>query len=378
MPDPWELAPSLVELGFDLGRWSEFAEAFTPEQLPAVVRWICSAFAVFSLVAEINQGAGRISEIVKALKTYSYLDQAPVQDVDIHEGLDNTLLLLRHKLASIQVRREYAANLPRIAAFGSELNQVWTNLLDNAADALEKTPDPTIVIRTTRQEQCVRVEIEDNGPGIPDEILPRIFDPFFTTKPPGKGTGLGLEISYKIVVDKHRGYLRATSRPGKTIFRVDLPYNFELLVDAPLAASASPEEKVMKELLEKTRTIAVVGISSQPEKPAHYVPAYLQKNGYRVIPVNPRLELILGERAYPGLAAIPEAVDLVLVFRPADEALGITRQAMRIGAKAVWMQEGIVNEQAALERARLGWSWSWTAVSGSRISGCTKTTISYC
>ncbi len=354
LPDPWELAPALVDLGFDLTSWNNIAAAFSSELLSPAVRWICSAFSVFSLVAEINQGAGRISEIVKALKTYTYLDQAPVQEVNVHEGLDNTLLLLRHKLAGIQVRREYASDLPRISAYGSELNQVWTNLLDNAADALENVPEPVIVIRTSHQGQCVRVEIEDNGSGIPEEVLPRIFDPFFTTKPPGKGTGLGLEISYKIVLDKHRGDIRAFSRPGKTIFRVDLPLNFEALVQAPAVPSASLKETVMKEILEKTRTIAVVGISSQPEKPAHYVPAYLQQVGYRVIPVNPRLEAILGERAYPDLASLPEAVDLVLVFRPPEEALEITRQAIRLGARTVWMQEGIVNEQAAQEAREAG------------------------
>jgi predicted CoA-binding protein/signal transduction histidine kinase len=354
VPDPWEIAPALVGMGFNLGSWEAFAAAFTPEQIPVVARRICSAFAVFSMLAEISQGAGRISEIVKALKTYTYLDQAPVQEVDIHEGLDNTLLLLRHKLASIQVRREYASNLPRITAFASELNQVWTNLLDNAADALDKTPDPVITIRTSALEQCVRVEIEDNGHGIPEEILPRIFDPFFTTKPPGKGTGLGLEISYQIVVDKHRGDIRAFSQPGKTVFRVDLPTNFEALVQAPAAPSSSPKETFLKELLEKTRTIAVVGISSQPEKPAHYVPAYLQQHGYRILPVNPRLESILGERAYPDLAALPEKVDMVLIFRPPEEALQITRQAIRLGAKAVWMQEGIANEQAAAEACEAG------------------------
>jgi hypothetical protein len=254
------------------------------------------------------------------------------------------------------VRREYAAGLPRIFAYASELNQVWTNLLDNAADALEKTPAPVLIIRTSAHDQCVRVEIEDNGHGIPAEILPRIFDPFFTTKPPGKGTGLGLEITYQIVVDKHRGDIRAFSQPGKTIFRVDLPINFEALVAAPASATSAVtlKELDMKEILENTRTIAVVGISSQPEKPAHSVPAYLQQNGYRIIPVNPRLESILGERAYPNLAAIPEKVDLVLVFRPSEEALEVTRQAIRLGAKTVWMQEGIANEQAAAEAREAG------------------------
>ena len=174
------------------------------------------------MLTEIGQSAGRISEIVKALKSYSYLDQAPVQAVDLHEGLDNTLLVLGHKLKSgISVRREYALHLPNIEANGSELNQVWTNIIDNAADALEGQGE--ITIRTRQDEEWVVIEIEDDGPGIPAEIQSRIFEPFFTTKPPGQGTGLGLDISYNIVVHKHRGDIKVFSEPGKTCFEVRLP-----------------------------------------------------------------------------------------------------------------------------------------------------------
>jgi signal transduction histidine kinase len=141
--------------------------------------------------------------------------------VDIHEGLDNTLIILRSKTKGIHVRREYAADLPRITAFGSELNQVWTNIIDNAIDAMDG--EGQITIRTRRLDGEVVVEIEDEGPGIPAKIQPKIFDPFFTTKGPGKGTGLGLNITYNIVVEKHRGAINVDSKPGKTVFQIRLP-----------------------------------------------------------------------------------------------------------------------------------------------------------
>ncbi len=145
-----------------------------------------------------------------------------MQAVDVHEGLDNTLLVLGHKLKSgISVRKEYAPNLPSIQANGSELNQVWTNIFDNAADALEGQGEVTI--RTRQDGEWVVIEIEDDGPGIPAEIQSRIFEPFFTTKPSGLGIGLGLDISHNIIVQKHQGDIRVLSEPGKTRFQVWLP-----------------------------------------------------------------------------------------------------------------------------------------------------------
>ena len=164
--------------------------------------------------------------LIWVIPAYSYLDQAPVQSVDVHEGMDNTLIILRSKLSNgISVRREYAPDLPNIEAYGSELNQVWTNILDNAADALDGQGQ--ITIRTRQDGESVVVEIEDDGPGIPAEIQSKIFDSFFTTKPPGQGTGLGLDISYNIVVHKHRGDIKLHSKPGQTCFEVRLPVNFE-------------------------------------------------------------------------------------------------------------------------------------------------------
>lgn len=223
IPDGWELAPGLVNLLLDPAGLDGLAAQFAPEQVGAVLRWFHAVHNAQSLLYEVRQGAGRISDIVKALKSYAYLDQAPSQMVDLHEGLDNTLIILRHKLKQgITVRRQYDPDLPRIQAYGSDLNQVWTNIIDNAADALNGQGEVTI--RTRREgESQVAVEIEDNGPGIPPEIQKRIFDPFFTTKPPGKGTGMGLDISYRIIVRKHRGDIRVESRPGRTCFTVVLP-----------------------------------------------------------------------------------------------------------------------------------------------------------
>ncbi len=217
----WEIAPALVSSGWDLPSLQPLENKFGPDQLTALVCWLSAGSQVYTLSGEIAMSAERISEIVKAVKSYSYLDQAPIQQVDVHEGLENTLVILRYKLKqNIRVTREYDPDLPLIDAFGSELNQVWTNIIDNAIDALQGGGELTL--RTYRQDGRVLIEIGDNGPGIPADIQSRIFEPFFTTKPPGVGSGLGLHISYNIV-QKHHGQIQVTSQPGATVFRVTLP-----------------------------------------------------------------------------------------------------------------------------------------------------------
>jgi signal transduction histidine kinase len=187
-----------------------------------VAHWLAHGCAVYALLGDIGLGAQRISEIVKAVKDYSYLDQAPVQEVDVHEGLENTLIILRHKLEhGVRVVRAYAPDLPCIEAHGSELNQVWTNLIDNAVYAMQGRGELTL--RTSARDDFVEVEIGDTGHGIPPEIQARIFEPFFTTRPPGSGSGLGLHITYNIVVQQHGGAVRVDSRPGATRFIVTLP-----------------------------------------------------------------------------------------------------------------------------------------------------------
>lgn len=218
----WELAPSLVNLGYDHGGLETLASDFGTDSFLPLVHWLNDSYTIYSLLEEIATGSLRISEIVKALKVYSYLDQAPIQSVDVHEGLDSTLVMLRSKLEQgITVRRDYQPDLPPIQAYGSELNQVWTNLIENAIDALNGRGE--LILRTRCDERWVRVEVEDNGPGIPEALVPKIFDPFFSTKPPGKGTGLGLNISYSIVVQKHRGRIDVVSEAGMTRFEVRLP-----------------------------------------------------------------------------------------------------------------------------------------------------------
>ena len=225
--EAWELAPTLVNMAYDAAELAALAKQFPLDQLPTVIGWLNSTYSMHNLLIEIGEGAGRISEIVKALKSYAYLDQAPVQTVDVHEGLNNSLLILRHKLETsrINVQRQYVPDLPKFRAYGSELNQVWTNLIDNAIDALDGQGE--INIRTRQEGDWVVVEIEDNGPGISSETQAKIFDPFFTTKPPGQGTGLGLDISYNIVVHRHRGDIKVVSKPGQTCFQVWLPLNLE-------------------------------------------------------------------------------------------------------------------------------------------------------
>jgi signal transduction histidine kinase len=196
------------------------------EDLPAphanvVVGWLAASCAVAALTDESRTAARTISDIVEAVKAHSYLGQAPLQSVDVRDGLESTLVVLRGRLTSgVDVVRDYAPDLPRIEAYGGELNQVWSNLIDNAILAVEG--QGTVEVRTAARPDGVVVEVADTGPGIPPESLTRIFDPFFTTRPPGSGTGLGLHVAYTIV-RRHRGSIRVASRPGRTVFTVELP-----------------------------------------------------------------------------------------------------------------------------------------------------------
>jgi signal transduction histidine kinase len=222
-----ELVPSLVSIGFSQSELEALTKDFPATQFPVLIDWLSFKFTIYSLVSEINLGTGRIVELVKALKTYTYMDQAPVQSVDVREGLDNTLIILHNKLkGGVTVVREYAEDLPVIQAYASELNQVWTNIIDNAINAMGGVGK--LIVRAFWQDPWVVVEIEDDGPGIPEDIQSKIFDPFFTTKGPGEGTGLGLNISRNLIVQKHLGEILVKSRPGHTCFSVRLPINFDL------------------------------------------------------------------------------------------------------------------------------------------------------
>ena len=218
----WEFAPALVSSGWDKDELARATERFSADQRTLVLRWLASGSSVYGLLGEVGTSAEAISEIVKAVKTYSYLDQAPIQELDVRESLETTLIILRPKIkAGISIKREYADDVPRIEAYGSELNQAWTNIIDNALDAVQGQGE--LVLRTYTRDGDAVVEVVDNGPGIPPEVQRRIFEPFFTTKGPGVGTGLGLHIAYNIVVHKHHGEIKVTSTPGETRFRVVLP-----------------------------------------------------------------------------------------------------------------------------------------------------------
>jgi PAS domain S-box-containing protein len=217
-----ELVPALVSLGYDQQGLESLAKEFTPSQFPVMVDWVGIKYEIYRLVVEIGLGTGRIVELVKALKTYTHMDQAPVQSVDVREGLDNTLIILHNKLKSgVTVVKEYAKDTPVIQAFASELNQVWTNIIDNAVDAMDG--EGMLTVRIRWEDPWVVVEIEDDGQGIPEENQSKIFDPFFTTKGPGEGTGLGLNISRNLIVKKHHGQISVKSKPGSTCFSVRLP-----------------------------------------------------------------------------------------------------------------------------------------------------------
>ena len=186
--------------------------------------WVATSLTARSLADDLREATGRMSELVGAIKAYTYMDQSDLQEVDVHDGLEATLTILHHKLkhTRIKVRREYGEGVPRICVYGSELNQVWTNLLDNAIDALGEEGTITVATACWRGTG-VEVAISDDGPGIPEDVQRRVFDPFFTTKGVGAGTGLGLDATRRIVHDRHDGDLAFASRPGQTTFTVRLP-----------------------------------------------------------------------------------------------------------------------------------------------------------
>ena len=190
----------------------------------AALRWVAATLTAGRLATELEESTERMSALVGAVKSYAYMDRGGLVEVDVHEGLETTLTVLGYKLknTTIAIVRDYDRSLPKLTVRGSELNQVWTNLLDNAIDALGE--QGTITITTRADGSCAEVEITDDGPGIPDEVLARIFDPFFTTKDVGQGTGLGLATARRIVVDRHDGSLTLDTQPGRTTFRVRLPF----------------------------------------------------------------------------------------------------------------------------------------------------------
>lgn len=220
-----EIAEILAEYGVEPAALEDFSSLFDPAHLEVIFSWIDGSLEANRMVSDLQISSKRISDLVSAVKRYTYMDQEPdKQFIDIHTGIRNTLTMLdyRFRKGNVEIVENYDASLPKIKALPGELNQVWTNLVDNALDAMEPGRQGRLEIATTKDRQCVHVTITDNGPGIPEEIQSRIFEPFFTTKDMGKGTGLGLDVVSQIV-QRHRGSVKQTSVPGKTIFTISFP-----------------------------------------------------------------------------------------------------------------------------------------------------------
>jgi signal transduction histidine kinase len=221
VPDAWKIAPAIADAGVEIPKLESLAGEVGDEVLGDALTRIASLLTIARLIDEIEISTKRMTYLVQAVKEYSYMDQAAMKEVDLHQGLENTLTILNYQLkGGITVVREYDESLPRICAFGGELNQIWTNLMANAIEAMHGKGE--LRVRTARELDRVLVEIGDSGPGIPPEVLPRIFEPFFTTKGVGEGTGLGLDTVSRII-RKHHGEIRVTSHPGDTRFQVLLP-----------------------------------------------------------------------------------------------------------------------------------------------------------
>ena len=220
----WDLSHTLVGAGLGIADLRLAEGAVPPTVLADALGYLASLLGAVGLLDEIEESSMRISNLVATMEGYSYMDRAPTQEVDVNEDLDNTLAILRYRLAGIEVERDYDESLPRITAHGSELNQVWTNIIANAIDAVaDEDKTGRIKLSTKQERDRLLVEISDNGPGIPEEIQDRVFEPFFTTKDVGKGAGFGLDVSYRIVVGRHGGDIRIVSNPGDTRFQVRLP-----------------------------------------------------------------------------------------------------------------------------------------------------------
>ncbi len=219
----WQMAPVFAAAGADRAWFEELESAIGPDALDPALRWISAATGCTALLTELGEATSRISHLVEDVKNYSQLDRAALQSVDLTAGIESTLAMLAPKLADVEVVREYGTDLPNVEVYAAELNQVWTNLIDNAIDAMDGTG--TLRLATSVDGDEMVIEIGDTGPGIDPEVLQRVFEPFFTTKDVGKGTGLGLDITRRIIVDRHAGDVTFESRPGATTAIVRLPLN---------------------------------------------------------------------------------------------------------------------------------------------------------
>ncbi|MFT4739203.1 MAG: signal transduction histidine kinase, partial [Paraglaciecola sp.] len=224
--NPEDIAGELSERNWAEDDLERLAELFQDDKLVGILQWLLHNYSVEMLVGEIANAAERINELVGSVKSYTHMDQAPEKlPVDIHKGLDSTLSMLDHKIRKkgISLVKDYQQGLPEVSVLQGEINQVWTNIIDNAADAMEEQTDKELLVKSYQEGNFVRIDISDTGSGIPENVIDRIFDPFFTTKAIGKGTGLGLEIVYQIVKDQHNGNIYVDSSTQGTTFSICLP-----------------------------------------------------------------------------------------------------------------------------------------------------------
>ncbi len=223
VPEPWKIAPALAEVRLSLSTLDDLAAVLAPQTLPVALATVASSLRAERMAETVVDSTVRIFDLISAIKDYSYMDQAPIQEVDLAESLDKTLLMFQSRLQNVTVKRDFEDGLCHISAYGSELNQVWTVLIENALDAIDTEQRPGILqLKTRLSGQIALVEIWDNGPGIEPGLQSRIFEPFFTTKAPGHGLGLGLDTAQRIV-SKHSGYITVQSKPSETCFQVRLP-----------------------------------------------------------------------------------------------------------------------------------------------------------
>ena len=219
--DPWDLSGALVRASVEEGELDSVFDELPSESKRDAVEWVSRSLLVAEMLMVLRTSVASISDLVGAVKAYSYMDQAAEQEVDLHEGLENTLKILGHKLTNVTLTRQFDRSVPRVRVFGSELNQVWTNIIDNAIDAMDGSG--SLVISTSLNDGRAVVEFLDDGPGVPAEAQSRIFEPFFTTKSQGEGTGLGLNTAWRIITEEYGGEIKLDSRPGETRFRVYVP-----------------------------------------------------------------------------------------------------------------------------------------------------------
>lgn len=241
LQEAWESAEPIVAAGIEIADLEQLESIIPPECFASAMLWLAASAQAAGQVCTASRSANRIAQVVETVRGYAYLDQSPVQEINLNQALEHTLTVLGYELSGLQIVRDYDPQLPQVTGYGAELGAVWTTLIENALQALDGRG--TLELITRREHERVLVEIADSGPGIAPEIQSRVFDPFFTTKEVGQGSGLGLSLAYRTIVERHRGDIQFSSRPGETRFQVRLPiYPSAPIRPNPLEAALRGDE----------------------------------------------------------------------------------------------------------------------------------------